>query len=719
MVQSIIDIILVIAYLIGFVINPLHREKRNGFSLGAVGILLLIFWVGLAAGIYGMMGIPLTLVSINVAIAVAVILMWMWVPIKRKISKPIWPIVDVISLVIILGFVMACCVVQFGWKLNLTYGDIDPARYMYSAMTVIRKQIVSGTYLTTLINAWCMLVGEAFVLPINMYRGMILADILMHLLSMWVFYILLAKINHGKGRGLNPVISILYFCGYQLYNLVYGAFFHWVDGILIIMFLIYIVWLLEEECISNIEGIVCAVFGLFGLLICYPYFMIIVIPLFLPEVIVWLKKNLKQVGVIGAIGTIAGIVLLGFLGWTFAGQRIGNSFAFLLKDLQAEGLAYKEPYMDFIFFVLVLVAYIGLLLRKKKQNRMFLRMSILALIFMGVWFYLMAQGYLSMYYYRMYYVLWLIAWIMVAHTVYILVEEKRILAVVSCSVFYVFMAILSAIGVNQKIYHVNSDLYMEQKQTSSLFPLYRMNYLSTFSERKNILTELEMELCNQVINKFEDIEVPIIHSVYSHMQANWYQGITGQNIYNRRLDLDKYSMWECLENLQNCQTKYLAVIKSDLYYEKYKDYVFDKLDVAYENAEAAIYTCEDFQWRVAADCAEELTKEERELFHEVRVNYKEKNALLCESILYTKMDYYTIYTGIESYKYAEIFTPEKFIPKTYELNINEMEYITVLKDSEMYRLNQEYFDSQIILYENEAGMILQHAGTGWMPSEQE
>ena len=40
------------------------------------------------------------------------------------------------------------------------------------------------------------------------------------------------------------------------------------------------------------------------------------------------------------------------------------------------------------------------------------------------------------------------------------------------------------------------------------------------------------------------------------------------------------------------------------------------------------------------------------------------------------------------------------------------------KDSEIYKQNQEYFDSKKILFENEAGKILAYSGTGWMPGEE-
>lgn len=678
----------------------------------------MIFWVGLAVAVYAFIGVPFTLTNINIAVALANVPTWISVFVKKKIVKPVWSRTDAIALVIVTGFVVMCCVIQFGWELNLTYGDIDPARYMNMAMSLIREQKVSGTYLTNMVNAWTILVCEAFVLPIQLYKGMILADILMHILSISMFSIILTKINDGKGKILNPIISILYFCGYQLYNVVYGAFFHWVDGTLIIMFLIYIVWLMERETISTIEGIFCCVMGLFGLLVCYPYFFIIVVPLFAPELIYWCKKNIRNMKpqmILLSMGALTGLFAIG---WVFAGQRIWHSLDLLLKSLKTEGLAYKEPYFDFVLFLPILIYYFAVIWRRKKEDRMFMRMGIASMLFIGVWFWLMAQGYMSMYYYyRMYYVLWLIAWLMTGHCVSIAMEEGEKLVVVAYTLFYVSAAVVSALGVNEKIYKINSKLYMEEQQTSSLFPLYRMNYVSVTADRKNILTDQEMQLCNYVIDHYES--VPVVHAVWSNMQANWYQGIVGRKYYSMRFDLESYSIRDVFEMLQENGIRYFAVFKGDLLYQRYKEEVFDQLETIYENEGGAIYDRYDMQWLSVIDDNQCLDQSEKELFEIIEHNYVHASVpLLCERELWQKAEIYAVYTGAEFYDYWDMFTPETFVAATYVLNNNEVQYAVILRDSEMYRQNRQYFDTQQIVYENSAGVIVQHAGMGWMPSEQ-
>ena len=77
-----------------------------------------------------------------------------------------------------------------------------------------------------------------------------------------------------------------------------------------------------------------------------------------------------------------------------------------------------------------------------------------------------------------------------------------------------------------------------------------------------------------------------------------------------------------------------------------------------------------------------------------------------------------MYAGDSAIRYVGKITPEDFIVSTYIFNNDQVEYMLILKDSEMYQYNKDYFDSQRIVAETEVGMIIQHAGNGWMPSEQ-
>lgn len=720
MIQSILCVILVAAYFAGFVLCPKQREGRNGFSLLMIGGMLLIFITGAAAAFFTLVNIPVNLATNNLCIFIVDMLLWIPVFRYRRTSHPVWPVWDAVSLLLIFGFVGLMCVIKFGFSMDLTYGDVDPARYMKMAMDIVREQEVSGQFLTSLINAMCILLCKPFLVPVSYYRGLVLSDILMHFLSMGMFYILLAKFNHGKGKWANPLIALLYFCGYQLYNLCYGAFFHWVDGILIIMYLIYMVYALEKEEVSHLEGICGCILGLFGLLVCYPFFALIVAPMFLPEVIIWFRGNFGRMKAGHKIFLIAGMLAFAAVGIFFASQRIRHSFDRLLSDLRLEGLAYREPYMDFLFFIPIVISLIWLMLHKKGENRILVRLNTCALIFMCVWFFLMSAGYVSIYYfYRMYYVLWLLAWLMTGQLVCLLAQEKRLLGLVSYASFYFFIIVISVTRLNDHLYRLNDDLFDNNQHYRSLTPLYNLNYDTITSEHREILSPAELSIYDYVIEELSSEKVPIVHSVYSAMQADWYLGITGVHQYNGRYDLSGTSIREVFKKLDKKEIKYITVLKGDLFYKNYKEELFDKLMIVEENVDGTIYTCGSRKWTDFIDQTDKLTKDEKKLFREAETTFKGSEVLLmCEPELIQKAKYYTLYTGVEMFDYFGDFPADGFVANTYKLNTEEVEYLAVLKDSLMYELNRDYFDAQEILFENQAGFIIKHAGTGWMPSEQ-
>lgn len=721
MIQSILCVILLAVYFAGFVLYPKHREGRNGFSLLLVGGMVLIFVTGAGAALFTFVKIPVNLATNNLCIFIADILVWIPAIRQRQIAKPVWPVWDAVSLLIILGFAGAMCVIKFGFSLDLTYGDVDPARYMKMAMDIVREQKVSGEFLTSFINAMFILLCKPFLLPVSYYRALVLSDILIHLFSIAMFYILLAKFNHGRGKWANPLICVLYFCGYQLHNLSYGAFFHWVDGILIIMYLIYIIFLLEKEEISQLEGICGSILGVFGLLVCYPFFAPIAAVMFLPEFVIWCWKHLPKLDkkhwtVLAAGGTVFAVA-----GIFFASQRIGHSIEKLLLDLRTEGLAYREPYMDFLFFVPIVICLMGMMFKNKKESRILVRMNTAALLFMCFWFLLMSWGHLSMYYfYRMYYVLWLLVWLMVGQLLHIMVQERRVAGLVSYSVFYGIVILISVTGLNDRLYQLNKKLFDDHQHYRSLAPLYTMNYETMVSEHREILTGPELSIYDSVIENFQDEIVPIVHSVYSAMQADWYLGITGVHTYNGRYDLSENSIRDVFKRFEKRNISYFTILKGDLFYQNYKNEIFDKLEIVEENRDGVIYTCKDHEWLKVIGSTDELTSAEKKLYREVENNYRgTEPLLLCEPELGQKAKYYAIYTGVEVYDYWEEYNPENMLEKTYRLNMDEVEFVVVLKDSQMYRMNQDYFDSQVRVFENEAGMVLKHSGTGWMPSEQE
>lgn len=723
MILSIVAIIIFCIFVLGFVLNP-RKSRENGIVLLVFGQIYLIITIGLGAAIYHLMKIAVNLLSVSIFVAAVDVILVGRIFVKKRFAKLNWRLSEAIGIVVLIVIVCTIAFIRFGTGLKLTYGDIDAARYFQQAVSVMNNEDVHGEFLSTLIQVIFISVCKPFLPAISYYKGLILSHIYMQVLNTCTFYVLISSVanREKENKWINPVITLLYISGYQMYSFVYGTFIHATDGLLFVIFLVYYTIRLQKATISNLRGIVGLLFGTFGVLICYPFYMVIVVPIFLPEAILWISKNFVKLKSKEKITLVTGIVFVTILGLFFAAQRIDHSAETLFENLRGDGLAYKEPYMDFIFFIPVMIVYVGLMRKTKKEYRTILRMNICAIGFTVAWFGLYMNDYLSSYYYyRMYYVLWLMAWLMVGHTVKILWAEKQKMYVEAYTVLYGLAIITSIFGINEKLWKEKSEMFLVKENNFSLCPLYAFNYQTITGEYKEAISEAEFGLYGYVIDNLGQVEVSMISSFYTTMQSSWYIGITGIDKMNISFQLDSASLMTIFDMLDHYYgTKYILIEKSDGECMKYYDNVFSKLNLETENVAGYVFYKSEGSWTELIHNMPESTTELVELFEYVRTTFHVSSVqLVCEGELAANILQYGAFAGEGALTYAGNISPEDFIPMTYRFNIDEVEYMTVLKDSQMYLQNQEYFDAQEILFENEAGMVITHAGTGWMPSEQE
>lgn len=726
MAGSLLCAIALILYYIGIVKMP-RRQKENGFEVCIVGTVLLLSLTGVAALLFTVVRIPVNLVSISAAILLMAVVLWGSCIRKKEFSKCSWPLHDAVSLLLLAAVVVGVAINNFGINLKLNYIGLDAPRYFRMAMELLERQTVSGEFLTDLLNAMFISFVQPFLAPISYYKGMIAADIFMHILSVFMFYLLLSKINRKNGKYWNVVLTIMYFGGYQLYNLNGWGFMHWVDGMLMVMFVIYSTLLLMQESVPAIQGILYLLLGLFGVICFYPILMIVVVPMLLPEAVLWCRRNMRHMQK-KTLMVVGGLLLL-LAGGTLlvVGQRVNHSWDSLLYSLTAtEGPAPRQPYLDFLLFVPVFAMLLGLLHKHKEENRSIVRMLMMASLFTLVWLFFLINGSIvGYYYYRVYYVLWLLAWLMTGQTVSILISEKRQIEVWSYAVFFAVVLFISIGKPDEKLWDLSRALYTEnaeretdKPQSVELCPLYTSNVEELLSEHESSVSEAEYGIYAYVYENYQDETVPMVASVYMNIHAEWYRGITGQRFHYKYFDEQYYSLYRILHHLEQQDIRHMLILKGQPLFTDYYEEVFSHFKVVVENEGAVIYERPENNWCSVIKDTDNITAREKNFFKTVS-KMEIRAPLVYDMYCMEQAKYYAIYTSGDIDSWIHGTLPEDFIANTYRLNIDETEYLAVLKKSEIYKQNKKYFDAQKIVYENDAGMLIQHAGTGWMPAEQE
>ena len=478
--------------------------------------------VGIIGAIYEVTHLPVYLPSICVGVGIVDIFFIAFIVKRRKQGHTVYQKEKndyryLLSVCVLIGFVLFMCLYHFGINLKLTYGDVDAVRYFTSAMDIVKTKTVSGEFVTPLwISIFIQLI-QPIQPEVFLYRGMVLGNICMQMLIGVFFFILVNKVNQHRNV-INTIITILFWCGYQLYILSYGTFLHWQDGILLIMFVMYHIMVIWEKKDNLKYGIIGCGLGTIVLALCYPFLGIISIALVIPEMVVWIsKKENRQLipkweRIIFAIVIMIAVIIA----IVFMKQRIPNMQT-LFINFATEGLAYKEPYMDFIFFIPMVGIHLVFMIQKRHEKnipRTIFRMNISALVFMVCWIAFYEMGYLSNYYlYRNYYVVWMLAWLVVAQTIGILFEKQQVLLVGTYAAIYGLCIAISVIGIDEKIYKYNSDLYLDNPSNRTITPLYSFNFDNWIKGGRSIISPDVYNIYQYRIEKLRDEWVPIPLSV--------------------------------------------------------------------------------------------------------------------------------------------------------------------------------------------------------------
>lgn len=709
----------------------ISEKTENIVEAAIVSAAYLFCSVGIIGAIYEVLHIPVYLPTISVGLGI-VDFIFIIVIFKKRKANFIIPKMDkkdvkyLMSVCVLIGFVLFMCLYHFGINLKLTYGDVDSVRYFTMAMDIVKTHTVSDEFVTPLwISIFIQLI-QPIQPEVFLYRGMILGNICMQILVAVFFYVLANKVNQHRNI-INTIITILFWCGYQLYILSYGTFLHWEDGMLLLMFIIYHIMVIWKKKDNFKYGVISCLSGTLTLALCYPFFGIILIALILPEFVVWVLKgkNRKQIFIWEKIVLLILLVIGGIIGIVFMKERIPNIEA-LLYNFSAEGLAYKEPYMDFVFFIPFVILHFMFMVKNRYDYnipRTIFRMNISALVFMVCWIAFYEMGYLSNYYlYRNYYVVWMLVWLVLAQTIGILLEQKQTLLVGTYAVLYGLCIVISVSGLDEKIYEYNSDLYLEKPSNRAITPLYSFNMSKWINGGKNKISADIYNIYQYRLTYLRNESVPVVYSQWKALETQWYEAICRLTAGVPAIDLDQSSLVNVIDWLEESQTNYVLINKSDPSLQSYIVGMNEYWDVEAETEEATIYRKPKGGWYTILESFEKKTDMSMGLENCIRTYFGYNNVmLLCEGTYEGVGDVneYAAYLGTETLKYVGKFDPDTFIECTYILNNDKVNYLLVYKDSKMYQENKNYFEAQKVIYDTDLAMMITNSGDGWMPSQQQ
>ena len=582
MINSIIFIIIFVAVYVAFM---MIAKTEDGEKLSLLNSMVVCFITEVSVGVIFAYILFKCGIFINLwimcAIYIPILLLAILLLVKKKaIQKYSFQLIDLLNYAVIIAIILVVIWRIFSFKLNYHYINTDPAVHMANAIKVIQKGKLSSMPYAPLYNGVVMQLIVSFIPSFPIYKAFIIADTVSNFLSGAMFYILLSEvIRKDLVKKVSPFITALYFVGWPIYNYVEGGFVYWGIAATLVMYGLYIIVRFSKKKIAAKPFAVLIVLNLIAIALCYllfvPYIIVMyaVIILQLEWKIIPNKKRLIGIASIVMLGCL--LAAFGFVMLYFHGD-VSKVFYWLAFD----GGIHRSLYKDIIYFIPFVVVLLFDMRKKKAINIMNVAFLIFALMVVASLVLELTGIMSSYYYYKLYYILWILGWINTALGIEIVLEEKQKWAIG----YAIMLGVMFVYGFTPlEDWEYDSYGFNASKQSPE-FPMYS-NVGSFIKNRPNLWAYPEEEdffdVIDFVVKSGE--EVP---ELANEKNGYWYKKITGsQRILETDINNVETEFFE-----EACKdTKYFCIEKTTDYYNMHKEELSKKYDIIYDADYGVVY----------------------------------------------------------------------------------------------------------------------------------
>lgn len=410
----------------------LFKKKKFDFSLSFSNSIILCYITQLCIGAIGVFPIiifslPVNLVSLSIIYNIVSIILSISIYKTKEYQTYHFDKFDFANFFIMFTFIGIIFIRVFSFDIRLAYFNTDIANHFDYAMSILKTQKLNTMYFASLNNAVFIDLLSPIFSGVDMYKSMIIAETVSHFLSGMIFYILISYKKRTKlFYYISPILMILYFVGWPLYEYILGGFVYWGIGVTLFLFGLYLLYLYTDFSNKRTELFISLLAVSYCIGICYVLFLPYVLALYLLCYIKITQKSLSlfkipkriilSVSLIGIIGIVFLIIFL----YLFFGD-FGIFTTFLARD----GGIHKELYRDYIYFIPFL-CYWGSQYKKDRTFNLNYFCLQIYLIFIIISCFLCLMGIISpYYYYKFYFILWALVWITTCDTIDLLLPKPR------------------------------------------------------------------------------------------------------------------------------------------------------------------------------------------------------------------------------------------------------------------------------------------------------
>lgn len=519
---------------------------------------------------------------------------------KKNIQKYNFSIVTVIYALVLIAICTIICFIRFKNFNEINYNTIDPAvhhkiAFKYSnVMDLLDSknskdelfENFAGSMTGSYIN------GGIFINIFKFfpsYISFIIYNLYTYVISALLFFATGLELCKNKHKLMVFMLACLYIFGYPLCEYLFG-FYYLGIGVLIINAIILFIHFIGNKTINFDNKYAIIILFLLNYSLYFSYYLFVPF-VYLSEGIFLIFKyinkevKLKKIVIFGIISLILPFII-GTCYFILPG--IINKSSSDFSSITAEGAIYRNLISNFYIFIPLIIYYFIKQIRMKKidfETVFFVTvgLGIVVVFILGI------KGRISSYYYyKFYFVLWLIVFISVIKILSF--DRNSALLIKTWIVIFFITLSICIFNLEDKIINKNS-LFLGEKTTSYLVDIYNYNYYY-MSNNFTILNKNQINLVENSKKYFKKCQIknnefPI---VAGYNQNFWFYSITGfvptymhennpGTLYNEKFD---YELWK-KDDSSKC-----LIVFNKYNYDNFVDINKDEYKILYKNNSGVI-----------------------------------------------------------------------------------------------------------------------------------
>ncbi len=560
-----------------------YKIKKSDIELygiiwAPISVISVTCYQVLIAAILNLIHIPVNIISIGIFDIIVAIILWYLIINKKRNQEYIYDKMDGMYLLVLIMVIGIFAYKRYGINLGIHYLTIDPAAHLKSAMDVVNGQRIDSMFYASLNNALLIEMLGIFTTVSSYYKIFVLADIIHLFLAGLMFFGVIRRYCTDTFLKVSGIaVSMVYLLGYPLNSTIFG-FVYLGMGVTIVAYLIVVTDEFVRGNLNKWIGILLLFLGCLGIFETYVLFMPVTFFAILVCVLVKQYQDKKLVSKDTVITGLAIFLIPCIIGLLYTYMGIFGGETSVGSAIATEGAIYRDLYSNFLLLIpLAVYGYWNFM--KEHKNRLVMYMFPFLSIFILVLFYRGMRGQVSSYYfYKNYYLLWLVVFVLVFMGVVYLEKKSRMIAVLGFMIWLFTMFIL-VFNVEGRIQN-KSSLYCVSTKASSYLDIYSFNidgiHVPAYESDKVALYKYARE---ELIENGEDI-VPLAGywEDYYWMEAVTNQRLSGFDYWNNGDE----RFFESLE-----EVNYVIVLNNGDFYERNGEY-FNSLERIYENSQGYI-----------------------------------------------------------------------------------------------------------------------------------